>query len=172
MEQFRSIKSYEEFYEISNLGRVKSYHNCRGKGTIFLKPCLNNSGYMKYVLKKYGRQKNHYIHLLVWDAFGDKPRNGRIIIIDHIDENKLNNNINNLQAIDRRLNIHKSYIHRNWELPQGYYFDKEKNKYRAIININGKVKTIGYYESKDDAHKSYIKKLEEVRKWEEYLDVV
>jgi hypothetical protein len=70
------------------------------------------------------------------------------------------------------LNIHKSHIYRNWRLPRGYHFDKEKNKYRAIIDINGKSKTIGYYESKDDAHKSYIKKLEEVRKWEEYLNVV
>lgn len=95
-EIWKPIKGYEEKYMVSNLGRVKSlkdkYGNYREK---ILKPRKDSSGYLYVGLYLNGKSKNFTIHRLVANTFIDNPDN--LPVINHKDENKLNNSVENLE---------------------------------------------------------------------------
>ena len=63
------IKGYKGLYEVSNLGRVRSLSNDRSRKEKILKPVTNVKGYLYVGLCKDGKQKMHYIHRLVAEAF-------------------------------------------------------------------------------------------------------
>ena len=93
MEEWKTI--FED-YEISNLG------NCRKKGKI-IKGCVMNRGYKYFQVQREGKRLNKLFHHLVAEAFiGARPDG---LVIDHIDRNKLNNNVNNLRYITQELNM-------------------------------------------------------------------
>lgn len=94
-EKWKTIEGYEGLYEISSFGRVKSlkFGNER-----ILKPCKNRD-YLKVCLWKKGKKESKLIHRLVSDAFIQNPYN--LPEVNHIDENKTNNNVNNLEWSDR-----------------------------------------------------------------------
>lgn len=86
-------------YIISNLGRII---NCTTGG--FVKPMLNNSGY--YKLTNSFTKENCYIHREVAKLFiGNIPEG---YIVNHIDGNKLNNSVYNLEIISQKDNIKHS----------------------------------------------------------------
>ena len=88
------IEGYEGLYQISNKGHVKSLYN--GSERI-LKPGLMTGRYLYVVLCKNGNQSNQRIHRLVAKAFIPNPYN--LHEVNHKDENKLNNCVNNLEWI-------------------------------------------------------------------------
>lgn len=90
-EIWKNVVGYEGLYEISNLGRVKS--NCNG-GRI-LKWNVSNNGYATVELFKNKKSKRVLVHRLVASAFIDNPNN--LPQVNHIDENKLNNHVDNLE---------------------------------------------------------------------------
>lgn len=102
MEQeiWKSIKGYEGLYEVSNLGRIKSLWYGREK---ILKPYKNKDGYLQVILSKNGKVKNFRVHRLVAEAFIPNPMG--LPEINHLDENKANNVINNIEWCDRNYNI-------------------------------------------------------------------
>ena len=92
-EIWKDIKDYEGHYQVSNLGRVKSIKF--GK-EIILKQHINIKGGYYYVcLLKNGKHKNYYVHRLVAEAF--IPNSYNLPQVNHRDENKLNNNVDNLE---------------------------------------------------------------------------
>lgn len=93
MENWKEIKGYEGLYQISDTGRVKSLHNYRG-GNSILKPRLKK-GYYTIGLRKNNVRKWYLISRLVADAFIPNPNN--LPQVNHKDENKLNNNVDNLE---------------------------------------------------------------------------
>ena len=117
-EIWKDIKGYEDIYQISNLGRVKSLSRCitrNIKGTVFqqtireriLKQCKLKNGYFCVNLKKDKKPKTHYPHKLVAQTFLSKKDNS--LIINHKDGDKTNNNVNNLEWVTYRQNsIHAS----------------------------------------------------------------
>lgn len=98
IEEFRDIPGYEGMYEVSNLGRV------RRNGKI-LKPSKNRTdgGYLQVVLYKNGTSKTFTIHRLVAYAFIPNPQN--LPQINHKDEDKTNNAVDNLEWCDHKYNI-------------------------------------------------------------------
>jgi len=88
---FIDIKGYEGLYKINRFGVVLSQY--RGK---CLKPFLAN-GYYKLVLVKDKIQKKHYIHRLVAENF--LVSNTTNNIVNHIDGNRLNNDVSNLEWV-------------------------------------------------------------------------
>lgn len=93
-EIFKDIEGYEE-YQISNFGRVKSLnYNRTGKEKI-LKSYSNTDGYLQVDLYKQGKRKGFKIHRLVADTFLDNPNNYEEV--NHIDEDKTNNHVTNLE---------------------------------------------------------------------------
>ena len=116
-EIWRDIKGYEGLYQVSSLGRIKSLpryeigHNGKKHSNIFfrkggmLKPNDRGNGYLHFVLSKNGKQKTFYIHRLVGMAFQDicgEWFDGAVI--NHKDENPLNNAASNLEWCSRSYN--------------------------------------------------------------------
>jgi len=99
MEEWRKIEGYEGLYQVSNLGRVKSL--MYGKEKI-LKGGINPYGYHFVILNKYPIKKNMKVHRLVAKAF--IPNSDNKPEVNHIDGNKLNNNIHNLEWNTRKEN--------------------------------------------------------------------
>lgn len=117
VEEWRAIEGYEGIYEVSNLGRVKAlsrtviYPDKRKDYTRpeqILKPWFESGGYYQVSLCKNGKVKNRRVHVLVAMAFLGHIPNGSTLVVDHIDENRTNNNIQNLQIITHQDNIKRS----------------------------------------------------------------
>ena len=97
-EIWKPIEGYE-FYQISNHGRVK---NAKGH---FLKFTHNHRGYVVVYLNENGKTKTMFLHRLIAKAFIPNPNN--YPEVNHIDENKDNNIIENLEwCTDKYNNRH------------------------------------------------------------------
>lgn len=107
-EIFVPIHGYEGLYEISNLGRVKSLPKVVGrriKPESFLKIRISKQGYKMVSLCKQYTVFNASVHRLVAEAFIPNPEHKETI--NHIDGNKLNNAISNLEwATQHENNLH------------------------------------------------------------------
>lgn len=99
MEQWKDIKNYEGLYQVSNLGRVKSLWY--GKERI-LKPGMNNYGYLRVPLRKNDKRILYLVHRLVAQAFIPNPDN--LPEVNHINEVKTDNRVENLEFCDRKYN--------------------------------------------------------------------
>ncbi len=97
-EIWKDIHGYEGLYQVSNLGNVRSLHyRAKSKGSKIqnLKQQINKGGYLKVTLLKNGKAKNFFVHRLVACEFIPNPNNKPQI--NHLDGNKSNNTINNLE---------------------------------------------------------------------------
>lgn len=111
MEIWKDINGFENEYQVSNLGNVKSLERFvngvlgskrKIKGRL-LKPNIGTNGYRYVVLTN---MKTKYIHRLVADNFIENPQ--KLSDVDHIDENKLNNKLNNLRFLSHFDNSSRS----------------------------------------------------------------
>ena len=93
-EQWRDVVGYEGLYQVSNFGRVKSFH--KGK-VIIRKPVTLSDGYQQVSLDKNGKRKCMGIHVLVAKMFIPNPENKPMV--DHYDRNPANNTVRNLSWV-------------------------------------------------------------------------
>jgi hypothetical protein len=103
-EIWKDIEGYEGIYQISNIGRVKSFPR-RGayKTEYILNPQITKKGYCRVRLCN-NSSKMYMIHRLVAQAF--IPNTDNLPFINHKDENKKNNNVDNLEWCTNLYNIH------------------------------------------------------------------
>ena len=143
------LRALNGLYEVSNLGNVKALtrrKNCnRGYGMIkehIMKQTTANSQYYRVPLTNNDHIKKYFlVHRLVATSFIENPNN--LPEINHIDGNKLNNNLDNLEWCDREYNM--------------------KHAYKMGLNPSRK-KIIEYVNSLEDR----IEKLEKIIKSMEY----
>lgn len=131
-EIWKSINDFEEYYQISNLGRIKSLDRLTRIGTTnfikkgkILKQQQNSRGYMRITLKGKNTTKRFFIHRLVAEHFVYKPEGCNIV--NHLDCNPKNNRADNLE----------------WTTPKGntaYMQKLERNK-RTTTWINRLIKS-------------------------------
>jgi len=168
-EEWRDIIGYEGVYQVSNLGRVRSldrinYKNRFYKGIIkkLVKTGMPNNQYLSTSLNKEGVEKTKRVHVLVAQAFlkhiPDGTHNG--YIVDHIDNNSLNNNLSNLQLITNRENLSKD--RKGTSKYTGVSWRKDSRNWRARIKVNGKYLTLGTFDNELEASKVYQKALKEL----------
>lgn len=119
-EIFKDIEGYEGKYQVSNLGRVKSLNYLHTGKERLLKPSKTKKGYLFINIKN----KYMAIHRLVANAFIDNPLN--LPQVNHIDENKENNSIYNLEWCDAKYN--NNYGTRNVRVSNLLI----NNKYKSI----------------------------------------
>ena len=109
MEIWKDVEGYEGLYQVNQFGEVKSLPKQIGLGYItkekILKPRCNNSGYLIVNLSKDGKGLNKTVHRLVAKAFIPNPEG--LPEIDHIDGDKTNNVVENLQWISHVENNRK-----------------------------------------------------------------
>ena len=93
----KDVVGYEGLYAVTSCGKVYSYRNKR-----FLTPWVNSKGYLMVNLCKDGKVKKYLIHRLVAEAYLPNPEN--LPQINHKDENKTNNCLQNLEWCDAKYN--------------------------------------------------------------------
>ena len=101
-EIWKDIEGYEGKYMVSNLGRVKSLNYRRTGKEKIMKGYDNGYGYLRVLLHKDGKVKNCRIHRLVAQAFLENPQN--LPEVNHKDEDKTNNRVDNLEWCSRQYN--------------------------------------------------------------------
>lgn len=101
MEIWRDIEGYEGLYQVSNEGRIKSI-----KKRKILSLFANHKGYLQTYLYKNGEKKGFLVHRLVAEAFIPNPMN--LPQVNHKDENKTNNSVENLEWCTNDYNINYS----------------------------------------------------------------
>ena len=154
-EMFLPIEGYENYF-VSNFGNIKN-----SKTNRILKQNTHPKGYKLIDLSKNGIRKSFRVHRLVGKAFLENPDNKPMI--DHIDENKANNNVKNIRwATDKENGYNQGKYKNNKSGYKGVSFNKPMNKYVAHININGKKKHIGLFETAEEASKAYEAKAKEI----------
>jgi hypothetical protein len=147
METYKNIIGFEN-YEVSNYGNVRNITT--GK---IMKSSLNKDGYYIIDLYHNNKRKTFLLHRLVGKAFIDNPQNKSMI--DHIDNDRTNNNVNNLRWASNSENQHNKKISKNNTTGfKGVTFCKKLNKYKAQIMIGGKYKYIGSFDKLEDAAKA------------------
>jgi hypothetical protein len=170
-EIWKDIPNYEGLYQVSNLGRVRSLdkikiHNISGneflkKGKI-LKGCVDYAGYKHVVLYSNKKSKTTKIHKLVSIVFLNHKPCGHKLVVDHINANKLDNRLCNLQLISQRKNSTKE--NRGVSKYIGVDYLKKRGKWRSRICINGKEKYLGLFNNEYDAYLAYKKELLKINK--------
>ena len=136
-EEWKSIEQYAGRYEISSLGRV--YSNISNK---FLNPTIDQYGYKVVGLFLNGNQKKKKVHRLVAEAFIENPNNYEQI--NHKDEDKSNNRVDNLEWCDCSYNI--NYGCRNDKVAKA--IKENPNKYRRkVVCLNKQSELIKIYPS-------------------------
>lgn len=108
-EIWKDIEGYEGLYQISNFGRVKSFPRLGARLKEHILKVTNNNGYMRLSLAKNKTRKYFYIHVLVAKAFIPNPN--KYPEVNHIDENKSNNHVDNLEWCNKSYNA--NYGNRN-----------------------------------------------------------
>lgn len=93
-EIWKDIPEYEELYQASNLGQIRSFliHKTLGK---ILRPILCTGGHLQVGLYKNGKQKRLFIHRLILNTFVGSCHIG--MQCRHLDGNPINNKLNNLK---------------------------------------------------------------------------
>ena len=154
VEVWRSIDGYNN-YAISSFGRVKNVITGR-----ILKARSDKYGYLQINLYDDGVMKTHKIHRLVCCTFIDNPDDK--LCVDHIDNDKTNNNISNLRfATSKENNQNRKLSSNNTSKVKGVYFHKRAKKWCARIMINGINIHIGYFDNLEDAKIARINRANE-----------
>lgn len=162
VEQWKDILNYEGYYQISNLGRVKSLEKnillgtrkCVYK-TLMKKPTITKRGYWEISLYKNGKGIRKKIHRLLALSFIDNPKN--CPQVNHIDNNRLNNEISNLEWVTNRENsCHRVKLSNCTSKYTGVSYYKRNNKWRSSIQVNGVSIRFGMFETEEEAYQKRV----------------
>lgn len=148
--EWKDVRGYEGWYQVSNLGEVRSCQRTIRQmtkwGTVAdrqmpgkpVNSTDNGNGYKIVGLRKNGERKNHYVHRLVAEAFLTKT--GQTDVINHKDRDTANNCVSNLEWMTQKENVRlaEPYMrHAHRQLKQTATGEKHiylrKNRYRLAI---------------------------------------
>ena len=156
-EIWKDVQGFEGVFQVSNWGNVKRI-SCKDSPTVkLLKKGINYCGYECVNLRNGKTRKSFLVHRLVAKAFIDNPN--KLEEVNHKDENKLNNHVNNLEWCNHLENMRYSYsLHPEWK-------EKGKTKYTQSVvkkDMFGNVIEV-YKNSKEASIKNNISKNSIVR---------
>lgn len=157
-EVWKDVVGYEGLYQISSLGRLKSMGGVRPVGNTggyrperILTPCKSRYGYLKVILcDKNGGRKYTVVHRIVAEAFIPNPDNKPQV--NHIDENKTNNAVDNLEWVTCKENINwgagkarRAITQRTAQKSKKtvYQYDKEYNLIATYVSCHGAARECG-----------------------------
>ena len=167
-EIWKDVPNYEGYYQVSNHGRVKStsrFVKNKYEGLTYwkeriLKPSLSSGYYVVKLSKE--RKKVIKVHQLVAMAFLNHKPCGMMLVVDHINNIKTDNRLENLQVITTRENSSKDK--NGTSKYTGVCWSKRCDKWESNIFINGKQIFLGLFESEKEASTTYQNKLNSLKK--------
>ena len=162
MENWKDIKGYEGSYQVSDLGRVKSLRY----GNI-LNPYINSVGYKVVNLSENTKRVAKKVHSLVAECFLNHTPNGYKLVVDHINNVKTDNSLNNLQIITHRENCSKDKKGYSSKYV-GVSYNKKNKKWISMISIDSKLNYLGSFNSEERASIAYNFALIQTDKLTEY----
>lgn len=127
MEIWKDIEGYEGLYQVSNEGMVKSLRNNK-----ILKPS-NLEKYPIVIFSVDGKRFGKHVHRLVAEAFIPNPQN--LPCVNHKDENKTNNKVENLEWCDHYYNNHFGTKYERQAATQTNRVDCSKTLYQYDLNV-------------------------------------
>ena len=156
-EEWKDIKNYEGIYQASSLGRIRSLDRIdtsgkRRKGRV-LKRKYDGEKYPCVILSKGGNPRTFHVHRLVAETFIPNTENKPTV--NHIDENKENNMIDNLEWMTYKENAHhgtriqRCYSGRDYEAIGRKISDTQKRKYinKPVIQYDLNMNMIAEYKN-------------------------
>lgn len=143
-EIWKDIPEYEGLYQASNLGRIKSINSKRRNHDVIMSDkSIANNGYIVVCLKRNGKPKTHSVHRLIAKTFIPNPYN--YPVINHKNENKLDNRVENLEWCTYSYNISYGSNRYKRALKLGKkVFCVELNKTFVSIKEAGRITNIPY----------------------------
>lgn len=149
-EIWKDVPEYEGYYQVSNLGKVKSIKRTvkYKDGRIFkypskiLKPIKDTRGYLQVGFNVSGAKSNHRIHRLVAETFLAKPKID-LISVNHIDGVKINNKLDNLEWVTYSENTKKGYNMGLFEKSREVARERWKNNTYQCKKVEVTFKDIG-----------------------------
>ena len=153
-EIWKDIPDYKGVYQVSNLGRVKSFNFYKRKTEKILKQCVNSSRYYSVSLCKNRKCKNYNIHQLVAMTFLKHNPCGYKLVVNHKNFNKLDNRVENLEIITQRENANRKHCKGSSEYT-GVCWHKRRKKWQSSILVNKKKKYLGYFNTEIEASNAY-----------------
>ena len=169
-EIWKPVVGYESIYEVSSNGRVRSldrYVKNPIHGKILVKgremSIGRSVGYPSVNISKEGKHRHIKVHVLIAQAFlNHKPNGDNTIVVDHIDNNKQNNELSNLQLITNRKNSTKDRNNKKYSKHPGVTFSLGNMKWKSTIIIKGTTVYLGYFLREEEAAKSYLAAIEKM----------
>lgn len=155
-EIWNNIEGFEGKYMVSSFGRVKRLSSYYRRTEIILNPPLGSRGYLQIILSNNGKRKTYLVHRLVAKAFIPNPNN--LTQVNHKDENKQNNCVDNLEWCDSKYNIN--------------YGNGIKKRVRTNVK-NGVYDKIGKINKKNFSKpiNQYTKEGVFIKKWDCIMDI-
>ena len=145
--EFKIIELYNNKLKVFENGKVLVLGKYKpNKGEYYEKWCLNK-GYKRINLYHERKTKCYLIHRIIAFVFLGLDIENKKQIIDHINRDKLDNQVSNLRLVSTQENA----FNRN---AKGY--TKRYNRYEAKLNISGKYIYLGTYETEELAHNAYL----------------
>lgn len=146
MENWKNVVGYEGYYEVSDLGNVRSVTRVkRGK---VLSPSKRQHGYLGVQLYGKGGNARKFrtfsVHRLVAEAFIPNPENKPEV--NHKDEDKTNNRVENLEWVSHKENMNRGTLPKRFK-------GRKSHRARPILQFDTNGNLIGEYESASDAGK-------------------
>tara|TARA_R110002050_G_scaffold298272_1_gene461282 strand:- start:107 stop:604 length:498 start_codon:yes stop_codon:yes gene_type:complete len=160
-EIWKDIPGWEGDYQVSNLGRVKRLFRLSSNSKKMPEKILKiknkeNSKYLRVKLYKNSKGRGYYVHQLLAMCFLGHTLDSNLVV-DHIDNNPLNNNLNNLQLVTRRKNFVKDNSNKN-----GFTGVACQNGYcRASVMHHKKRIHLGNFKTPEEASDAYQKYISE-----------
>ena len=170
MEIWKDIPGYENKYQVSDLGRVKTLKRLvnYGRHKAFrneriLKPLLRKDNYYQVLLSKDRVKKTYCIHQLMAITFLDYNLSGFEKVVDHINNIRTDNNLKNLRIVTARENTSK-HTKRTTSKYTGVSWCNREKRWMPKIQIGKKQKYLGRFKDEYKAHLAYQKALKEIQK--------
>lgn len=136
-EEWKDIEGYENLYQVSNLGRVKSLNFKRSGKEKIMKSHVNKVGYVAISLYKSGKDKIHTVHRLVAKHFIPNPDN--LPQVDHINTNRTDNRVENLKWCTNEENSNNTITKEHMSEGQKGKYGANSNRSKVILqyDLNG-----------------------------------
>lgn len=161
-EIWKDVPDYEGLYQVSDLGRKKSLNFKQTGKQKILQGCVLNTGYHQFSLQKEKTSKRFLAHQLVAMAFLNHDPHSNKIVVNHINFDKLDNRLVNLEVVSQRQNANRKHC-KSKSKYIGVTKRGDNKKWVATIYHNAKIIYLGSFKTEIEASISYQKALKQIQ---------